>query len=420
MCRPSPSRFLLLLLTALLSWGCGSDSPLGPVEEITELPRELSLSEILLVEAGNSFSFDLLKALQEEEPDSNLFVSPFSASMALGMTLNGTRGETYEEMREVLGFQGMTMDQINQGYRDLLDLLLNLDSTVDLGVGNSIWYREGFSVRSDFLDRTRTFFDAEVQELDFGSPQAPGIINDWVRDETKGKIKTIIDDGIDATTVMYLINATYFKGIWRTRFDKGDTRQAQFTGDAGTVGTVALMTLEDTLPYTETELYQAVDLPYGAGAFSMTVVLPREGHTLREVTASLDAESWQTLTESLHKRAGTVFLPRFRLEWEKVLNETLQGMGMVDAFLPGQADFSGLSDLALELGLFVSEVKQKSFVEVNEEGTEAAAVTSVAIELTALPDDFLFRADHPFLFVIRERLTNTILFAGGVMTPPEA
>ncbi len=392
---------------------------MGPVDELTELPRTLSSAESLLIQAGNSFSFDLFRELESQDPSSNLFFSPFSASMALGMTLNGAQGDTYGQMRDMLGFQGMTAEEINQGYRDLLDLLVNLDPTVQLGVGNSIWYREGFPVKSDFLDRTRSYFDAEVQAMDFSSPEAPGTINAWVRNETNGKIKTIIDDGIDPATVMFLINATYFKGMWRYRFDKDDTKSSEFTRADGEKRTVPLMALSDTLPYRETELFQALDLPYGGGAFSMLVLLPKYGHSLGEVVDYLTPETFAGLTGDMQETPGNVYLPRFRMEWEKVLNQTLQNLGMVDAFTPGTADFSGLSDVAREVGLFVSKVKQKSFVEVNEEGTEAAAATVVDIRLTAAGDDFNFRANRPFVFFIRERLTNTILFAGAYMTPPE-
>jgi serpin B len=178
------------------------------------------------------------------------------------------------------------------------------------------------------------------------------------------------------------------------------------------------MELSDTLFYTETGAYQAVALPYGGAAFSMTVVLPKAGTSIRELVAFMDPEAWEDLTKMLLAKEGTVYLPRFRMEWEKVLNETLQAMGMVDAFIPGVADFSRLSDLALQRGLFVSKVKQKSYVEVDEEGTEAAGVTVVELRESAVPDRFTFRADRPFLFVLRERFSGTLLFAGVYVTPP--
>jgi len=393
---------------------------MGPGDPIPGLPRSLSLEETLLIEAGNDFAFRFLQEVQREDPASNLFLAPLSASMALGMTLNGAGGNTYQEMRETLGFGSMSLEEINQGYRDLIDLLVQLDPRVDLGIGNSIWYREGFPVRADFVDRAERYFDAVVRELDFSDARAPGIINGWVRDQTAGKIKEIVDAPIDPATVMFLINATYFKAKWTRRFDKGKTSQASFFREDGTSKTVPLMEITDTLPYSETEGYQAVDLPYGGGAFSMTLVLPKGEGTVGDLVTSLSASSWHEMVGSFAEREGTVRLPRFRMEWEKLLNETLKAMGMVDAFLPGAADFTGLSDQAREMGLFVSKVKQKSYVDVNEEGTEAAGVTVVQIDRSSLPDRFEFRADRPFLFVIRERFSGTVLFAGVFRTPPEA
>ena len=420
--NPSTARRPLLPLLALpflaLSvFACGDGSPTEPESGIDGLPRSLSVSEKLLVGAGNDFAFRFLDRLYDTAPDSNLFAAPLSASMALGMTLNGAEGNTLDEMRSTLGYRDLTLDQINQGYRDLTELLVGLDPEVELAIGNSIWYREGFPVRSDFLDRTRSFFGAEVQDLDFSDPGAAGVINGWVKDQTNGKIKEIVESPIDWATVMFLINAVYFKGSWTHRFPAEKTADAAFTAWDGSRGTLPLMQLADTLLYTQNDVYQAVDLPYGGRAYSMTVLLPREGHTVRDVITSLDAESWARMVGSMHAREGTVFLPRFKVEWEKVLNGTLKAMGMVDAFAPGVADFTGISNVAKTAGLFISKVKQKTYVDVNEEGTEASGVTSVEIRLTAASDHFTFRADRPFVFFIRERFSETILFAGVLLTP---
>jgi len=410
----------LIALASLLAWACGDGSPTGPVDDIPGLPRALSLNEELLVIAGNDFTFRFLDQVYRTAPDSNLFLAPLSASMALGMTLNGTAGATFDEMRSTLGFGSMSLDQINEGYRDLIDLLLTLDPSVELGIGNSIWYREGFPVRTDFVQRTESYFDAEVRALDFADPGAANIINSWVKGETRGKIEEIVEDPVDATTVMFLINAIYFKGSWTHRFPKDKTTQATFTGESGATGMVPLMELIDTLPYAETQSYQAVDLPYGGKAFSMTLLLPRPDVPMRELVASLNPMAWSQIVESLRPKEGTVYLPRFRLEWERELKDDLRAMGMNVPFIGGQADFSGLSDEAIQRGLYISKVKQKTFVEVNEEGTEAAGVTSVELRELSIPDRFFFRADRPFLFVIRERFSETILFAGVFVEPPKA
>lgn len=410
----------ILVAVSLAGTGCGEGSATGPVDEIEGLPRPLSLNEERLVEAGNDFAFELLDRVHGEAPGENLFLAPLSASMALGMTMNGAVGPTFDQMRSTLGFGTLTLEDINQGYRDLIDLLRTLDTRVELGIGNSIWYRQGFPVRSDFLNRTETFFDAVVRELDFSSPGAAGIINNWVKEQTRGKIDQIVDDPVNAATVMFLINAIYFKGDWTVRFPEDETEEAPWTPGSGVHGgTIPLMQVADTFAYTETEMYQAVDLPYGGKAFSMTILLPRETVPVRDVVASLNGSTWGQIVGSLTPREGEVFLPRFRLEWEKVLNGTLRSMGMELPFIPGQADFSGMSDAAAAQELFISKVKQKSYVDVNEEGTEAAAVTVVEMRVTSAgPQPFVFRADRPFLFVIRERFSETILFAGVLVTPP--
>jgi len=409
----------LLTLASLLVGACGDGSPIGPVDEIPGLPRALSLNEELLVKAGNDFAFRFLDQVYRSVPDSNLFLAPLSASMALGMTMNGASGTTFDEMRTTLGFGSMSLGQINEGYRDLIQLLLTLDASVEMGIGNSIWYREGFPVRADFLDRTRSYFDAEVSALDFANPAAADIINSWVRGETKGKIEEIVEAPIDAATIMFLINAIYFKGDWTHRFPKDKTTQATFTGESGATGAVPLMELADTLLYAETQSYQAVDLPYGGKAFSMTLLLPRSNVPMKELIESLTPAVWGQIVASLRPKMGTVHLPRFRMEWERELKDNLKAMGMQVPF-GGLADFSGLSYEAVQRGVYISKVKQKTFVNVDEEGTEAAGVTSVELRELGNPDRFVFRADRPFLFVIRERFTETILFAGILVEPPRA
>ena len=289
------------LFTGLSLIACGGDSPLGPGEEITELPRTLSAAEEFLIEAGNDFAFRLLGQVYGEDTTSNLFLSPLSASMALGMTLNGAAGETFDEMRSTLGFATLPLEQINQGYRDLIDLLRGLDPVVELGLGNSIWYRQGLEVRADFLGRTQDFFDAEVRALDFTDPASVGIINGWVREQTRDRITEIIEGPINPATVMFLINAIYFKGSWTYRFEHTKTVEVPFQGAGGTQGTVPLMEVTGSFPYTETETYQAVDLPYGGQAFAMTVLLPKEGETVGDLAASLDSRAWAGLVENLQE-----------------------------------------------------------------------------------------------------------------------
>ena len=405
--RPWFSHAGILVLIA--ATGCG-ESLTGPgADEITELPRALSAAEVEVIKAGNRFAFDLLA--QASRPGDNLFLSPLSASMALGMTMNGAAGETWNQMRDVLGFGSLAEEEINASYRSLIELLAGLDPTVETAVGNSVWTRLGFPVHSDFLDSVREAFDAEVAELDFANPAASVRINEWVRAATQGRIEDIVPAMIPDNVVMYLINAIYFKGSWTFQFDASDTRTEPFYLDDGSTRTVPLMTLREEIPYLENDRFQAVDLPYGGRAFSMTVLLPRQGVSVDSLAATLDAEAWEGIVDGFRETDMQLFLPRFRLPYERTLNDDLAALGMVDAF-DHRADLSRLSPVD---GLWISEVKQKAWVDVNEEGTEAAAATVVTIVESAPPT---VRADRPFLFFIRERLSGTILFAGKLASPP--
>ncbi|MCY3809048.1 MAG: serpin family protein [Gemmatimonadetes bacterium] len=394
-------------LLLLSSAGCGLFGP--DVEEITELPRPLTAGEIEVIRASNRFAFDLLA--QANRADENLFLSPLSASMALGMTMNGADGETWDQMRDVLGFGNLAEEEINSSYKSLVELLVGLDPTVETAIGNSVWTRSGFPVYPDFLNAVREDFDAEAVELDFRSPSALKRINEWVRDATRGRIEDIVDV-IPANAVMYLLNAIYFKGSWTLPFDPSHTRTEPFHLDDGSTQNVPLMALDGTLSYQSNSRFQAVDLPYGGRAFAMTVLLPRQGVSVDTLAATLDAGEWEDIADGFSDARMQLFLPRFRMSYERTLNGDLAALGMVDAFDPARADLTRLSPVE---PLYISEVKQKSWVDVNEEGTEAAAVTSVVVVTSQPPE---FRADRPFLFFIRERLSGTILFAGKFASPP--
>ena len=411
-----PLPRLTVLVTALGFSACGSvpqsvPDPSGP---LTELPRALSPSEQGLIEASNRFAFDLLREVSQRDTASNLFLSPLSASMALGMTMNGAHGETFTGMRSALGFGTMSPEEINASYRSLIDLLLGLDEGVDMRVANSIWVRQGFPLHEPFVRSSREHFEASVAALDFSDAAAPGTINAWVDRGTKGKIQEIIDT-IDDDVMLYLINAIYFKGSWAMRFDPAATREAPFHRADGSQQHVRMMHLpEGKVRHLWTPEAQIVDLPYGRGAFSMTLVLPAAERPLGDLVRSLDAERWNGWLTQLAEQEMDVFLPRFRLEYEQLLNETLKALGMETAFDDQAADFRGMSPRGADL--YLSKVKQKTFIEVSEEGTEAAAVTAVEVKAVSAPPSF--RADRPFLVAIRERLSGTILFLGTIGAPP--
>jgi len=390
---------------------CGRE-PAGP-SRIEELPRQLSGDEVEMVRSANAFGLKLFRQLRSEtDTGENIFISPLSVSMALGMVYNGAAGETRDAMAETLELTGLSVQGANRAYRDLIDLLDGLDPAVSFLLANSIWYRDGFPIHQQFLDVNREFFDADVRGLDFDSPSAPATINAWVDDKTRGRIDQIVDAPIDPLTVMFLLNAIYFKGAWTTRFDEDLTREGLFTlADGGGIR-VPMMTFpgELELDVLFGEGLEAVDLPYGGGAYSATIVLPARDSDLGTLIASLDAERWDEIVSALHPVEANVVMPRFELEYEVTLNEALQALGMGVAFTRN-ANFSGISSEPL----YIDKVKHKSYLRVDEEGTEAAAVTSVEVRTVSAPPVIL--VDRPFLLAIRERLSGTLLFMGAIERP---
>jgi len=415
--RQSTRSLVALLALALVLPGCeslfgpGSPADPAPPEPIDRLPRELTGPELEAIRASNAFGLDLLREVRREAPGENAFLSPFSASMALGMTMNGADGATFDAMRSTLRFEGLSEAEINASYRGLLDLLVALDPAVEVAIGNAVWHRDHLVLRPEFRERVEASFDAMVRGLDFGDPASADTINRWVSESTSGRIDSMVDPPIPGQVVAYLMNAVYFKAGWTTPFDPKLTYRGPFRRPDGSTAEVDFMLRDDTLRFHSTEEWAAIDLPYGGGAWSMTAVVPRGERTVEELVEALDAEAWDALVDGFQTSRVLVSLPRFELEWEGVLNDPLTEMGMGPAFMAG-ADFTRMFE---GIGPWISEVRQKSFVRVDEEGTEAAAVTSVVM-VTSMPPEF--RADRPFLFGLRERLSGTILFIGVITDPP--
>jgi serine protease inhibitor len=409
-------RSLLFLASTLLYAACAESPITGP---IIHLPRDLTAGETQLVSADNRFAFTLFRTIAAQEPtDANLFISPLSVGMALGMTVNGAAGATRDSMLSALQLGGLPMDEVNRGYRGIIDLLRGLDPGVEFTLANSIWYRTGITVGQAFLNDVRTWFDADERSLDFGAPTAAQTINDWVNAQTNGKIPEIVDSPIPDSVIMYLINAVYFKGSWTQRFDPALTRDAPFALRAGGTVSASMMTHKDPAP---ARLYvgdgvTVVDLPYGGRAYSMTIVLPQSAAGIDSLPASLTEDRWDAWMARLDTGGVIVTMPKFTLTFERQMQSYLAALGMGIAFCDGgAADFSRLYPAG---GACITRVKHKTYVDVYEEGTEAAAVTSVEIGVTSAPSGPLhIVVDRPFLVAIRERLTGTILFLGKVMNP---
>jgi serpin B len=368
-----------------------------------------------IIAADNQFGFDLFKRVLANDPSAgNVFISPTSVALALAMTYNGAEGDTRTAMQETLRKQGLTAEELNQSYKSLVEALVSLDPKVLLEIANSIWYRSDLQVLPDFINVNQTCYNAEVTSMVFDN-LAKDIINGWVATKTHDKIKEVLDE-IPPDAVMYLINAIYFKGIWKSEFDKEKTADLPFYIKEGSVIQVPSMQQQDTFNYYSNEQFSAIELPYGDSHFSMVVMLPATGKETGELAAELDSESWNTLLKGFTKKEVVLHLPRFRFEYGKLLNQDLADMGMGIAFTD-EADFSGIDP---GRDLMISRVIHKTFVEVNEEGTEAAAVTVVEIIETSYPGPegpvYMF-IDRPFLFFIKEKDTGAILFIGRVNDP---
>ena len=407
---------LLLLGSLLLFSQCNKEDTVKDPDPVAGLNCEANAEACQVSAANTEFGFNLFRELHEEAPDKNVFISPLSVATALSMTVNGAEGQTRADMMATLEQSGLSLEQANEGFRQLLTLLPALDPEVQLLLANSIWYRQGFPAKEDFLSANRDYFDSEVAELNFADPQARVTINNWVNSNTNGLIESIVDQPIPSNVVMYLINAVYFKGAWRHPFDPEFTAPWEFQLENGSTTEVQMMNYgQGFLPYFENEMFQAIDLAYADSAFTMSVFLPKQGHTVDEVISQMNNANWDLWTQSFVYQELFFQFPKFKMKYEESLVKVLTDMGMGLAFAPGLADFSGIADAALN----IDEVRHKAVIEVNEEGSEAAAVTSVVIVETSVPLIPMMYVDKPFVFAIRDAQSNGILFIGKMMNPNE-
>jgi len=401
--------FLFGTFALFLALACKDEVAPSPPLDLTCI-SEQQVPE--LSRDNNAFGFDLLKKLQANDPDGNLFISPLSIAAALSMTLNGAAGDTKTAMQQTMRLSDWEIQQLNSAWSCLLEVLPQLDADVDVNIANSIWYKQGFTVRQEFLDANTQNYNSEVAALNFGDPAALTTINGWVDQKTNGLIETILDE-IPANAVMYLINAIYFKGAWRTKFEAANTENADFFTLAGTEQVQMMHIPASNFPYFSNDLFQAIDLPYGDSIYSMSVLLPKAGHDVNEVVAALNGGTWAQWLNAFQPQSVELFLPKFKMAYGKKLKRPLLDMGMGLAF----SDAADFSSMIQDGGVKIGEVIHKSFVEVDEKGTEAAAVTVVEIINTSVPIVPVIEANRPFLFVIRDNKTNSILFMGKMMNP---
>jgi len=401
--------FFGFLLVGLSGFTAASEPKFKPISgSNTEESSRLS-------SAQTKFGCKLFAQLVDRTPDSNIFISPASIAFALAMTYNGAAGETREAMARTLELQNMSLEEINRANAALRESLGHLDPHVQLNLANSLWARQGIEFKSEFLQRNQAAYGAKLEVLDFSSPKALGRINAWVSQNTQGKIEKIVDR-IDPLDILFLINAIYFKGKWTEPFDKARTQKRIFTRADGRQLEHPMMSQGGVYKYYRGPKFQAVSLPYGQGRVSMDIFLPDRDSSLQEFLRHLNAKTWENWLSEFKMTPGDIVLPRFKLEYAAELSEPLKTLGMAVAFDANQANFEHLC----KQQAYISRVKHKTFVEVNEEGTEAAAATSVGITLSAAPVSpprFNMVVDRPFFLSIRDQHTGTILFMGAIVEP---
>ncbi len=401
--------FSLLFFTLLLFVNCNSDeaTPLKPVQI---LPKTMAI-----VQADNQFGLKIFDELYAElNADENILISPLSMANALAMALNGAQGETYTEMLETLNLQGFSLQEVNETYKALMADLVSMDNEVVLSIANSIWYADFMNVKPDFIDNNVNYYQSSVTPLNFDDPASVDIINQWVSDNTKEKIESIIEN-LSPLDRMLLINAVYFKGNWKYQFEEADTYDADFYLEDGGSAVVPFMSMNANVERFSNELVDGLKLPYGKEAYSMYFFLPQANRTINEVIEQLNTDSWSEWRENFYMVEDVqIRIPRFSFEFESGLEKALEALGMQQAFSESLANFSGISEPEQ---LYISGIKHKTFIEVNEKGTEAAAVTSITFNVTSVNPITQFIANRAFLFAIVEESTGAIIFLGKLGNP---
>ncbi len=419
--RLTATLSLILASALLISCGSSRTPEAAAGEESSSGSETIQEKQVLkdtdIVRGNTAFATALYARLREMK--GNLFFSPYSISTALAMTYAGARGTTQKQMADVLNFS-MEREQLHRAFGSL-EAELNAvreKGDVELTVANALWAQEGHALIEEFLEVVRKSYEAGLNFADFkNDPEgARAEINAWVEEKTNYKIKDLIQEGVlNSLTRLVLTNAIYFKGIWENAFDEALTKEEPFHISSSTRVNAPLMYQRENFGYMENEHLQMLEMRYAGEELSMVVLLPRDIDGLEQVERLLDAATLTAWMQTLGRREVDVHLPRFKTTSEFKLKEALEAMGMSDAFDAGSADFSGMDP---EKSFYVSAVIHKAFVDVNEEGTEAAAATAVvATRASAMKAPPVFRADHPFLFLIRHNSSGSILFLGRVVDP---
>ena len=378
---------------------------------------ELTRAERQLVEGNNDFAFNLFR--QSSDPLKDQIISPISITYALGMLNNGAAGETQTQINKTLGFGETGADGINAFCQKMLTEAPVLDKLTKVMIANTIYMNKDYALKPDFVKKANDYYQAAPETRDFGDGKTLDVINQWASDHTQKMIEKVLSENeFDPKAVSYLLNAIYFKGTWAQKFDANETQMEVFehAGPDKHLLQVPMMHQKEQFPYTENDLCQAVALPYGNGAYTMTLLLPREGKQVSDVLNTLTSETWRRNYQHMGQANVDLKLPRFESNTNLDLVETMSSLGMPNAFDPYKAEFSNFCDVPTFIGL----MKQVARIKLNETGTEAAAVTVIGMDLAGLvPEptirDVVLHANRPFLYVISEQTTGTIFFVGQYM-----
>lgn len=414
---------LMLSILPLAACGGGTPAPTAqtlPAANVNIKPVDFKPVDALEPGVSSSlagFSLDLFQRLAAQDGGKNVFLSPLSVWLALSMTYNGASGSTAEGMAKALHASGISLDDLNKDNSGLMGVLAAADPKVKIAIANSIWMSKSFesAFDKDFLDRDQKYYAAQIQALDFSDAGAADIINKWVEKSTNGNIKNLVQPPIDASTVMFLVNAVHFKAPWKVSFDPKATKDGVFTTADGSVVQAKFLSKEkDNCGYADKNI-AAIRIPYASGRMEMVAVMPKQ-QSLGDFVKGLTPETLQATIDKCQDSSIPLTFPKFKIEYSASLNDTLKAMGMQDAFDASTARFENMSKTMGD-SLVISNVKHKSFVEVNEEGTEASAATSVEVSLTAVLDAPTLDFVKPFVYLIRDTKTGAILFIGTMDNP---
>jgi serpin B len=378
----------------------------GRNEDNPRKPLELDTKSAEFLQKGNTFALEFLSRVDAAEKEKDYIVSPLSMQFLLGMVLNGAQGETADEICRVLGYGAGEVEAVNNYNLSLLQQLPKMDKKTKLSIANAIFVNQYHTLEESYVEDVEKYYLAEATNLNFGDRQnALNTINGWCDRQTNGMIPKVLDSVSD-DVLAYLMNAMYFKSEWREKFEKSKTATERFTDEIGNKFDVKMMKNYEDFGYYETDIYQVVEMGYGNGAYSMVVFLPKAGYKVADVVAAL--KTADTVVPELDHLNVDLWLPRFETKYHAVVKDLLTDMGMPQSF-GAAADFQAMSPRAL----YLDNVFQDAIIKVDEEGTEAAVVsTAVMYGQGFLPHSAVFHADHPFLYLITESSTGAILFAG--------